>query len=124
MYDWTQLTAFQNERNFDPLDIAANVVGSGAALALCSWYHKRMLERRRAAKSYHLGGDDDVDIELGEGSHREGQETGVIGGAEQTVTEQLDNWDENAEDWDDDGVNADADKATNGDIKKEIEAGK
>ncbi|PSK46097.1 hypothetical protein B9Z65_5065 [Elsinoe australis] len=92
-----------NGREFDPYDIAANLLGSGAALAICSWYHKRMLERRRAAKNYNLvpGEDQDVDVELGENIHREEQETGVIGGAEQTVTEQLDNWDENAEDWED-----------------------
>ncbi|KAF2225236.1 hypothetical protein BDZ85DRAFT_182768, partial [Elsinoe ampelina] len=91
-----------NGREFDPYDIAANVVGSGGALLICSWYHKRMLERRRAAKTYNLvpGEDQEVEVELGERVGREEQETGVIGGAEQTVTEQLDNWDENAEDWD------------------------
>ncbi|PNS16023.1 hypothetical protein CAC42_4424 [Sphaceloma murrayae] len=92
-----------NGRNFDPYDIAANVIGSGGALAICSWYHKRMLERRRAAKTYNLvpGEEGEVDVELGETIHREEQETGVVEAAEQTVTEQLDNWDENAEDWED-----------------------
>src|SRR5205809_6079916 len=31
-----------NGRVFDLLDIAANIVGSLAAVALSSWYHKRM----------------------------------------------------------------------------------
>ncbi|OAA59227.1 vanz-like protein [Niveomyces insectorum RCEF 264] len=74
-----------NGRVFDLLDIAANVVGSLAALGLCSWYHKRMLERKRhqryAAVPGGAGDDDDpgagdaglfvgvgdVDIELGQG---------------------------------------------------------
>ncbi|KAF4549360.1 Hypothetical protein D9617_22g067060 [Elsinoe fawcettii] len=110
-----------NGREFDPYDIAANVLGSGAALAICSWYHKRMLERRRAAKTYNLvpGEDQDVDVELGENVNRE-QETGVIAGAEQTVTEQLDNWDENAEDWEDpdDETTSGKGHASNGDVKK------
>ena len=43
---------------------------------------------------------DGVDVELGEDIGQ--QESGVIRPAgEQTVEEELDNWDENAEDWDD-----------------------
>lgn len=59
-----------------------------------------MLERRRAAKSYHIvpGDDQDRDVELGENIGE--QETGVTGAASRTVEEELDNWDENAEDWD------------------------
>lgn len=112
----------QNGRRFDPYDIAANVIGSGAALALCSWYHKRMLERRRAAKTYNLvpGEDGDADLELGENTYAGAQETGVVASAGQSVTEQLNNWDENAEDWeepDDDGIEM-GKSGTNGDVKK------
>jgi hypothetical protein len=39
-------------REFDPLDIVSNLLGSGLGLLLCAWYHRRMLERRRLAKSY------------------------------------------------------------------------
>ena len=64
--------ALPNGRNLDPLDIAANVGGSLAALGLCSVYHKRMLERKRRRKGYGVvpqEGEDD--LELG------GQEVGV-----------------------------------------------
>ena len=64
-----------------------------------------MLERRRAAKNYQIvPGDeiDDHDVELGEGVGTERQESGVIPATEPTVTQQLDNWDENAEEWDED----------------------
>lgn len=91
-----------NGRNFDILDIAANVVGSLAALGLCTWYHQRMLERRRARRPYNaVPGEEDGDLELGEG-----QESGVVEGGEglsRTLEEEVDNWDENAmDDWDDD----------------------
>ncbi|KAH0357643.1 hypothetical protein KCU83_g928, partial [Aureobasidium melanogenum] len=90
-----------NGRDFDPYDILANVVGSLLALLACSWYHKRMLERRRAARNYQVVPGEDQDIELGESTA--GQETGVMSSSEPpNVTEELDNWDENAEDWDDD----------------------
>ena len=59
-------------REFDPLNIAANILGSLGALALCSFYHKRMLDRRRAAKGYGVVPQDGEDLELGE------QETGVV----------------------------------------------
>lgn len=64
-----------NGRQFDPLDIAANVVGSLLALGLCTLYHKRMLDRRRRAKGYSTVPQDGEgeDLELG------GQETGVVG---------------------------------------------
>ncbi|KAJ8607630.1 hypothetical protein MRB53_040149 [Persea americana] len=117
-----------NGREFDPLDIMANVLGSVAALLLCSWYHKRMLERKRQNKHYDIVPGDDLgdgerDVELGEGI--EAQETGVIhsdthAGAvddgKKTVTEELDGWDENAEDWDDD-ADGNADTKTD-DLKK------
>lgn len=126
-----------NGRDFDPYDILANVTGSALALSLCSWYHKRMLERKRQNKHYDIvpgdegGLEDDEgrerDVELGEGvgaghSLRE-QETGTVSadahnqagaGAEQAVgtniTEELDNWDENAEDWDDEEVSGEGKK--------------
>ncbi|KAF2018446.1 hypothetical protein BU24DRAFT_390361 [Aaosphaeria arxii CBS 175.79] len=86
-----------NGRDFDYYDILANVVGSISALAVCNWYHKRMLERKRAARGYAaVAGEDDRDVELGEGV--EGQESGVV---RPTVEEELEQWDENAEDWDD-----------------------
>jgi len=54
-----------------------------------------MLERKRAARGYGaVPGDDDLDLELGE--NIEGQETGVV---RPTVDEELERWDENAEDW-------------------------
>lgn len=86
-----------NGREFDYYDILANVLGSLGALVLCNWYHKRMLERKRAARGYAaVAGEDERDVELRE--EFEGQETGVVG---QTVEEELDHWDENAEDWED-----------------------
>ncbi|KAH7345989.1 hypothetical protein BKA66DRAFT_602904 [Pyrenochaeta sp. MPI-SDFR-AT-0127] len=82
-------------RDFDYYDIVANVLGSLLALAICNWYHKRMLERKRAARGYvAVVGDEDRDIELGEDVG--GQESGIV---RATVDEELDRWDENAEDW-------------------------
>lgn len=55
-----------------------------------------MLDRKRAARGYTaVAGDEERDIELGESVT--GQETGVV---RPTVDEELDRWDENAEDWD------------------------
>ncbi|KAL1614987.1 hypothetical protein UCDDS831_g07953 [Diplodia seriata] len=95
-----------NDRNFDPFDILANIVGSVAAVLLSSWYHKRMLERKRRNKHYQAVPGDDVDVELGEnmrdggddGEAAGGQESGVVRDPAMTVEEELDNWDENAED--------------------------
>ncbi|OAA82048.1 VanZ domain protein [Akanthomyces lecanii RCEF 1005] len=92
-----------NDRDFDLYDIVANVVGSLLGLGLCSWYHRRMLERRRQQKTYNaVPGEEEEDLELGEG-----HETGVVvdGGAPpQTLEEEVDNWDENApDDWEEDG---------------------
>lgn len=54
-----------------------------------------MIERKRAARGYNaVAGDDDHDVELGEGVGE--QETGVV---RSTVDDELDRWDENAEDW-------------------------
>jgi len=92
-----------NGRAFDFYDIVANVVGSLAALGLSSWYHMRMLERKRQAKRYDIvpGDDLDHDLELGEGVGT--QESGTISTSAVTksVEEEVDNWDENVEDaWD------------------------
>lgn len=47
------------------------------------------------ARGYNaVAGDDDLDVGLGEGVG--GQEMGVV---RSTVDEELDRWDENAEDW-------------------------
>jgi hypothetical protein len=82
-------------REFDYYDIIANVTGSLIAIGLCNWYHKRMLERKRAARGYTaVAGDDERDIELGDSS--EGQESGIV---RPTVDEELEQWDEHAEDW-------------------------
>lgn len=55
-----------------------------------------MMERKRAARGYNaVAGDDDLDVELGETVGE--QESGVV---RPTVDDELDRWDENAEDWD------------------------
>ncbi|ESZ96803.1 hypothetical protein SBOR_2804 [Sclerotinia borealis F-4128] len=92
-----------NGRTFDFYDILANIVGSLAGIALCSWYHLRMLERKRLAKTYHaVPGDEEQDVELGEGVGT--QESGVMTAtAKKTLDEEVDNWDENVEDaWEED----------------------
>lgn len=107
-----------NGRDFDPWDVLANVLGSLLALGLAGWYHKRSAERRRRAKYSTITGESPDDLELGEnpglsgvnGSAVEGQESGVVSTLQpqrqqphRSVEEELDNWDENAEDdaWDD-----------------------
>ncbi|KAF7541966.1 hypothetical protein G7Z17_g11855 [Cylindrodendrum hubeiense] len=120
-----------NDREFDMYDIVANVLGSLAALGLCTWYHKRMLERRRQRKHYNaVSGEDEDDLELGEG-----HETGVTIAAPvrtRTLEEQVDHWDENhVDEWDDDDA-AEASGAINhtkdiadsgdiGDVKKRVD---
>ncbi len=103
-----------NDRDFDPWDVLANVVGSLVALGLASAYHKRLTERRRRAKYSALTGEGvegDEDLELGEGGiglgpsspdDEEGQQTGVVPVPPKTVEEELENWDENVVDdaWD------------------------
>jgi len=103
-----------------------------------------MLERRRRNKQHYdavPGGEEDLegleggerDLELGEGFGQ--QETGRIEGegsaaaastaqagegAKRTVTEELDNWDENVEDeWEE--ADADADEAAAGKSAKRAE---
>jgi len=105
-----------NGRDFDIYDIACNVLGSLAALGLCLWYHKRMLERKRRNKVYSpLGDDDEGDLELGEGLGP--QENGIV--QEPTLEQQVDNWDENAEDWDEDDGDGDAQAGEDGDRPKQ-----
>ncbi|KAI0517781.1 hypothetical protein F5B22DRAFT_99611 [Xylaria bambusicola] len=93
-----------NGRNFDLNDIIANIVGSLAGLALCSWYHQRMLERKRQRRYSAVPGDEPGDLELGEGAGH--QEEGILGaeqGRATTLEEEVDNWDENAVDnWSED----------------------
>jgi VanZ family protein len=89
-----------NDRPFDPFDILANLVGSLGAVGLCSWYHRRMLERRRKARFGALGDEREDDVELGGAGGSESglgpQESGVM-----TLEQEVDNWDENAVDnWD------------------------
>ena len=102
-----------NDRVFDPIDIAANVLGSFAALALCAWYHRRMLERRRRRKLQGYGiveGEDDVEVgEAGSGR----QELGV-------VAEEDD--DEGGEAWDD--IEAEEPATANGNAEAGKDAGK
>lgn len=67
-----------------------------------------MLERKRLAKNYQaVPGEDDADLELGEGSGIGAQESGTTGagvsGTHPSLDQEVDNWDENIEDgWDDD----------------------
>lgn len=92
-----------NDRDFDLYDIVANIVGSLLAVGICAWYHKRMLERKRQRKHYDaVPGEDAEDVELGEG-----QESGILSAStrSRTLEEEVDNWDENAEDnWDEDNA--------------------
>lgn len=76
-----------------------------------------MLERKRASKNYNLvpgeeggadaEGDQGVDLELGERSgnpnNEGGQESGILPAPTRSLEQEVDNWDENAEDWDEDG---------------------
>ncbi|KAI1911245.1 hypothetical protein LOZ12_004417 [Ophidiomyces ophidiicola] len=91
-----------NGRSFDPFDILANIVGSLGAVGLCTWYHKRMLERKRKARfgGPMNDGEREEDIELGASSSHGGalgpQETGVT--ASRSLEQEVDDWDENAVD--------------------------
>ncbi|EEP82621.1 conserved hypothetical protein [Uncinocarpus reesii 1704] len=101
-----------NGRSFDPFDILANIIGSLAAVGLCTWYHKRMLERKRKSRFGGLlndgAGEEDIELGTGGPDHVEElgpQETGVT--STRTLEQEVDNWDENAVDnWDEeDGEN-------------------
>lgn len=100
-----------NGRAFDPFDVLANIVGSLGAIGLCSWYHRRMLERRRKARFGALAsaaaagaGDDDVELGLASGPGGGAHDGSGIGPQESGVTtleQEVDNWDENEVDnWD------------------------
>jgi hypothetical protein len=84
--------AIDNGRDFDPADIAANLMGSFLALGLCQWYHKRMLERRRRRKLEGYGLVEAVeDLELGENiGGSSGQEMGVIAEEDEEADEAWD----------------------------------
>jgi VanZ family protein len=117
-----------NDRDFDPWDVLANVLGSLCAVGLAGWYHRRAAERRRIAKYSALAGEDvgEGDLELGEGPGLsgttdelrrtpQGQETGVAAVPPlKTVEEELDNWDENVPD---DAWDRDDDDTTGKDLK-------
>ncbi|KAL5596746.1 hypothetical protein BROUX41_006563 [Berkeleyomyces rouxiae] len=113
---------FSNTRPFDANFIVGNVIGSGAAVALCSWYHGRMLDRRRQRRNYEaVPGEDTTDVELGEG-HETGiiDDTGASLPAPSTLEQEVDNWDENAEDnWDDDDEEDDVGLGTVSGAKKD-----
>ncbi|KAK1968379.1 VanZ like family protein [Colletotrichum sublineola] len=105
-----------NGRDFDFYDIVANVIGSLAGVGLCSWYHKRMLERKRRTKMYQaVPGEDDADVELGEGHETgvvesSGARDGAVGveGGGRSLEQEADNWDENqVDDWDEDDADGD-----------------
>lgn len=69
-------------REFDPFDILANLIGSASALILCTWYHKRMLERKRQARKYQpvpTGEDADLDTDVNAGEEMEDMEAGRVG---------------------------------------------
>ena len=69
-----------NGRDFDMLDIGANILGSLTALLLCNIYHKRMLDRRRRKRGYGVVPQEGEgeDIELGQGVR--GEEEGRASG--------------------------------------------
>ncbi|KAK9238678.1 hypothetical protein V1525DRAFT_400223 [Lipomyces kononenkoae] len=60
--------SFVPYREFDIYDIVANVIGASLALALSSFYHKRMLERKRAQKYSAVQTQDEPDLEQGDTS--------------------------------------------------------
>lgn len=68
-----------------------------------------MLERKRLAKHYQVvPGDEEADLELGEGVGAQESGTTTVG-AGATLAQEVDNWDENAEDaWDEDHATADS----------------
>lgn len=75
-----QLSLIQT-RQFDPFHILANLIGSAGALILSTWYHKRMLERKRQARKYQpvpTGEDADTDADLGAGEEMEDLEAGGV----------------------------------------------
>ncbi|CAJ2509553.1 Uu.00g145790.m01.CDS01 [Anthostomella pinea] len=99
-----------NGREFDLYDIVANVVGSVAGLGLCTWYHMRMLERKRERRYNPIAGEDEADLELGEdlGQQEEGGMSAAGNERTTSLEQEVDNWDENAaDDWLADDVEGD-----------------
>ncbi|KAI9885229.1 MAG: Transcriptional activator spt7 [Watsoniomyces obsoletus] len=102
-----------NGRSFDIYDIAANLLGSLTALGLCSWYHKRMLERKRLARRYHAVPTTEEDAEAGLDAGMEMPERdnhSVVANDDDGVGQQqhqesletrVERWDENAEEEED-----------------------
>ncbi|OQE40973.1 hypothetical protein PENCOP_c005G00963 [Penicillium coprophilum] len=91
-----------NGRDFDLFDIIANVVGSVGAVGLCSWYHRRMMERRRQSR-YGVMEEGTEDVELGGvgNSRRDSEAMGPQESGVMSLEQEVDNWDENAVDaWD------------------------
>ncbi|PMD67305.1 uncharacterized protein K444DRAFT_658386 [Hyaloscypha bicolor E] len=98
----------QNGRKFDFYDIVANITGSLAAIGLSTWYHMRMLERKRLAKQYQVVPGEE-DLELGEGVGAQELGTVTAAAAAPTLDEEVENWDENLEDgWEEDEHTADS----------------
>jgi hypothetical protein len=98
----------QNGRKFDFYDIVANIAGSLAAIGLSTWYHMRMLERKRLAKQYQVVPGEE-DLELGEGVGAQELGTVTAAAAAPTLDEEVENWDENLEDgWEEDEHTADS----------------
>ncbi|KAI5284356.1 hypothetical protein KEM54_001396 [Ascosphaera aggregata] len=116
-----------NGRIFDFWDIVANFIGCSGGLATCMWYHRHLLERRRLNRFGGNGnGREEEDLELGQREpltrdvdhdhdhERDNaigpQETGIISSqseakkkpTNQTLEEEVDNWDENAEEEEED----------------------
>lgn len=68
-------------REFDPFDILANLIGSTSALVLCTWYHKRMLERKRQSRKYQpvpTNEDADIGADVDAGEEMEDLEAGRV----------------------------------------------
>ncbi|KHJ34112.1 hypothetical protein EV44_g0085 [Erysiphe necator] len=57
-----------NGHSLDLYQVLANLIGSLTALTLCSWYHTRMLGRKRLAKQYKVVATDDLELEAAVGS--------------------------------------------------------
>lgn len=97
-----------NGREFDVYDIVANIAGSLAAIGLSTWYHMRMLERKRLAKHYQVvPGEEDLELGEGVGAQDSGAVTATA--AAPTLDEEVENWDENLEDgWEEDEHTADS----------------
>ncbi|KAI9694299.1 MAG: hypothetical protein M1820_009058 [Bogoriella megaspora] len=95
-----------NGREFDLYDIVANVAGSLAAVGLSTWYHKRMLERKRQAKYDAVPGEEDGERDLELGENIGPQESGVVNEAPTSTSGAApaeDNWDNDADNWEEEG---------------------